>query len=202
MRIVKRKAADRHVCPTDCLRQAARRRRPVGRPFQAVPSERETHEWPDGVDREVGLRSGTGRNARPTGDRIPSRTLNAHATVRRGGWALLSAMVAVVILSALAVGLTRVVLSSVRETDQREHLIQADQLAESALARAKAQLQKAPTYSGETWEPTNAAGPTLQATITIDRTGSGIGVRAECLVPSDAPRPVRVERTWTLPLAP
>ncbi len=49
------------------VRRAARRRLPVGRPFQAVPSERITHEWPNEVDREVGLRSGTGRNARPTG---------------------------------------------------------------------------------------------------------------------------------------
>ncbi len=53
--------------PFQSLRRAARRSEPVGRPFQAVPSEGITHEWSVRVHREVGLRSGTGRNARPTG---------------------------------------------------------------------------------------------------------------------------------------
>ncbi len=74
------------------VRGAARRRLPVGRPFQAVPSERETHEWQGEVDREVSLRSGTGRNARPTGIVFLTARLSGQSRVVPPrvilGWAL------------------------------------------------------------------------------------------------------------------
>lgn len=120
----------------------------------------------------------------------------------RKGWALLSTLVAVLIVVALSAGLIRAILASHREIELQEHLAQADQLAESARIRVATQLQKTPNYTGEVWQPAASGGPAMQATITVIGTGASPQARVVCLVPADAPHPVRIERAWSWTPAP
>lgn len=120
----------------------------------------------------------------------------------RKGWALLSALVAVLIVAALSAGLIRAILASHREIELQEHLAQADQLAESARIRVATQLQKTPNYTGEVWKPAASGGSAMQATITVTGTGASPQARVVCLVPADVPHPVRVERAWSWTPAP
>ena len=64
------------------------------------------------------------------------RSLAQHSGCRRG-IALLSTMVCVVILSAVAASLIRSVLAQTREADQQALQLQADALAQSALDRGR-----------------------------------------------------------------
>ena len=115
---------------------------------------------------------------------------NAH----RRGLALLTAIVCIVILSAMSVSLVRTVLARLQEAELHAHQLQADALAQSALERGFAQRARDPAYPGEVWTPVVPGSPALKADIQWVDSPDGGTLRVICLVPADVPRPVRVER--------
>ncbi len=129
----------------------------------------------------------------------PAASTRLNAT-RRRGFALLSALICVLILSAVAASLLRSVLAQMREVDIQAHQLQADALAQSALERGIQQLSANPAYTGEVWTPDVPGAPRLKATIEWVGNPSGGSLRVVCLVPADAQLPVRLERTATITL--
>lgn len=118
----------------------------------------------------------------------------------RRGIVLLSAIVTVTILSAVAASLLHSILAQKREADRQADTLQADALAQSALDRGFQQLATNPAYPGETWTPVIPGGPALQAKITWTGTPTGGQLQVVCLVPADAALPIRIERTAVLTL--
>ena len=112
----------------------------------------------------------------------------------RSGLALLTAIVCILVLSAMSVSLVRTILARLHEAELHAHQLQADALAQSALERGFAQRSLNPAYSGEVWIPVLPGFPRLQADIAWVDAPTGGSLRVVCLVPADAPRPVRVER--------
>lgn len=139
----------------------------------------------------VGLSPGLDRN------RFRSRT--PHRKCRRG-IALLSTMVCVVILSAVAASLVRSVLAQMREADRRAEQVQADALAQSALERGFQQLATNPAYTGEVWTPQIPGAPSMKAEIAWTGTPTSGLLRVVCQVPADTALPVRLERTAAINL--
>ena len=112
----------------------------------------------------------------------------------RSGLALLTALVCIVVLSAMSVSLVRTVLARLHEAELQAQQLQADALAQSALERGIAQRALDPAYPGEVWSPVVPGSPRLQADIAWVDAPTGSSLRVICLVPADNPRPVRVER--------
>ena len=73
-------------------------------------------------------------------------------TPRRGG-ALVVAMVTLLVVTLIAGAVVRSLLAEHRQARQSQNELQAQWLAESALARAAAQLAQSSDYAGETWQP-------------------------------------------------
>lgn len=111
------------------------------------------------------------------------------------GVALLSAIVCLLILSAISISLVRTVLARLHEADLHQYQLQADALAQSALERGTLQRTLNPAYPGEVWTPEVPGSPRLQADIQWVDAPAGGSLRVICLVPADASQPVRVERT-------
>lgn len=118
----------------------------------------------------------------------------------RGGVALLSAIVCVTILSAVAASLLHTILAQKREADRQADMLQADALAQSALDRGFQQLAANPAYTGEVWTPVVPGAPALKAEIAWSGTPTGGQLQVVCLVPADAALPVRLERTASMTL--
>lgn len=129
-----------------------------------------------------------------------SNCVSPHSRLSRGGVALLSTIVCVTILSAVAASLLQSILAQKREVDKQANLLQADALAQSALDRGFQQLAANPAYTGEVWTPVVPEAPALKAEIVWAGTPTGGQLRVVCLVPADAALPVRLERTATLNL--
>ena len=104
----------------------------------------------------------------------------------RSGLALLAAIVCLLVLSAISVGLVRTVLARVREADLHEHQLQADALAQSALARGIAQRAANPAYPGEVWTPEVSGVSRMKAEIQWIDAPTGGSLRVVCFVPADA----------------
>jgi hypothetical protein len=121
-------------------------------------------------------------------------TGGAKGELPRYGLALLTALVCLVVLSAMSVSLVRTVLARLREAELHAHQLQADALAQSALERGSAQKALNPAYSGEVWAPVVPGSPRMHAGIQWVDGPNGGSLRVICIVPADAPRPVRVER--------
>ena len=94
----------------------------------------------------------------------------------------------------MSVSLVRTVLARLHEAELHAHQLQADALAQSALERGFAQRALNPAYPGEVWTPEVPGSPSLKADIQWVDSPEGGSLRVICLVPADAPRPVRVER--------
>ena len=110
------------------------------------------------------------------------------------GLALLTAIVCILILSAMSVSLVRTVLARLHEAELHALQLQADALAQSALERGFAQRAVNPAYPGEVWSPVVPGAPAMKAEIQWVDSQDGGSLRVLCLVPADAPRHVRVER--------
>ncbi len=117
----------------------------------------------------------------------------------RRGLALLTAIVCILILSAMSVSLVRTVLARLHEAELHAHQLQADALAQSSLERGFAQRSLNAAYPGEVWTPVVPGSPALQADIQWADSPDGGTLRVICLVPADSPRPVRVERVVPFP---
>ncbi len=117
-----------------------------------------------------------------------------HRRLTRGGLALLSAIICILILSAMSVSLVRTVLARLHEAEVHEWQLQADALAQSALERGFSQRVLNPAYPGEIWSPEVPGIPRMQADILWVDSGSAGALRVICLVPADAPQPIRIER--------
>jgi type II secretory pathway component PulK len=71
---------------------------------------------------------------------------------RRGG-ALVVAMVTLLVVTLIAGAVVRSFLAEHRQARQSQNELQAQWLAESAIARAAARLAQLSDYAGETWQP-------------------------------------------------
>ena len=151
----------------------------VGRPFQAVPVRSSPC---DGLERPSYR------------DPIADRSLTG-----RSGLALLTAIVCIVVLSAMSVSLVRTVLARLREAELHAYQLQADALAQSAIERGRTQRELNPAYPGEVWTPEVPGFPRLRADIAWVDAPNGGSLQVICLVPADAARPVRVERVVLFP---
>jgi Tfp pilus assembly protein PilX len=77
-------------------------------------------------------------------------------TTRRGA-ILVVALVTLLVVTLLAGVVVHSYLQGHRQLRQQQNALQAQWLAESALARAAAQLRANPAYAGETWQVELAA---------------------------------------------
>jgi Tfp pilus assembly protein PilX len=127
---------------------------------------------------------------------------------RRGG-ALVAALVTLLAVTLVAGAVIRLVLHSQRQAWQHQHELQAQWLAESAISRGIAQLNRQPGYSGETWQPdmTMNGGdkPAATVEIRIDSAGEAESTRriiAIAQYPNHEWRRVTVRREHPLSLSP
>jgi len=127
---------------------------------------------------------------------------------RRGG-ALVVAIVTLLVVTLIAGAVVRSLLAAHRQAQQSQHELQAQWLAESALARAVAQLAQKPDFAGETWQPKlrTSAGEEDSATVEIDveKLESPAPLRRVVAIahyPNHEWRRVTVRREYTLSLSP
>lgn len=71
--------------------------------------------------------------------------------MRRRGVMLVAVLVCLLVVSVLALQLTRTVIMQRRQIQVHQHRLQSLWLAESAVGRAAARLREEPEYRGETW---------------------------------------------------
>lgn len=86
--------------------------------------------------------------------RIPTQVRNrrdACSTLRRSGLALLVVLVALAIVSSIAITLLRLAMMHHRQAEHETSLAQSRWLAESALDRTAVQLKADAKFSGSTW---------------------------------------------------
>jgi len=96
-------------------------------------------------------------------------TMNMKATNRRRPGVLIFAVLATLALAATLCGVwLKILLLERNQVRQQEALVQAQYLADAALARAEVRLAANPAFAGETWEISAAAlGSQAPATVTI-----------------------------------
>ena len=124
----------------------------------------------------------------------------AHASHR--GIALLSALVCLVILSAVVMTLSQTVIYRIREGENHQLQLQADALVESALVRARLQRSRDPSWSGETWTPQVPGQPELKAVVQLQLEQNPATLRVTCIVSSGIRSSVQMERSMPWPLSP
>jgi hypothetical protein len=124
----------------------------------------------------------------------------------RRGAALVVALVTLLVVTVMTGTVVRSLLAAHRQSRLRQDELQAQWLAESAVARARAQLLRLPEYKGETWQPAISSSggdaPTGLAKITAGEVESRpgfvrIAVDASYL---NHHRRVTVQREYTVPL--
>jgi type II secretory pathway component PulK len=128
---------------------------------------------------------------------------------RRRGGALVAAMVTLLAVMLVAGAVVRSLLAAHRQARHSQHELQAQWLAESAIARAVAQLALQTDYTGETWQPAIIAGGGDEQTATVElsvKTPEAAAktrrVIAIAHYPNHEWRRVTVRREYTLSLAP
>jgi type II secretory pathway component PulK len=95
-----------------------------------------------------------------------------HAYYRRRGGGLIVALVTLLVVMVMTGAIIRTLITDFRETRQAANELQAQWLADAALARAAIQLQSNSGYTSEIWKPTindNADADTGVAEIRVER---------------------------------
>jgi type II secretory pathway component PulK len=123
----------------------------------------------------------------------------------RSGTALIVAIVALVLVTAICFSLVRITLAATDQAQRQHWRRQSLWLAESALGRAIVQLRDDPAFSGDEW---NISLPTetgeVQGRVKVDITAAA-GSPQETTIKATAQFPrhptvhVRITRTYTFP---
>jgi Tfp pilus assembly protein PilX len=124
----------------------------------------------------------------------------------RRGAILAMALVTLLVVTLLAGAILRGYLQGHRQLRREQDQLQAQWLAESALARAAVRLESDPKYAGETWkiELPAATGDAAPGSVTIAIEAiadqpSALRIAAAARFPEDEIRGTLVERTLTVP---
>jgi Tfp pilus assembly protein PilX len=124
----------------------------------------------------------------------------------RRGAALVVALVTLLVVTVMTGTVVRSLLAAHRQSRLRQDELQAQWLAEAAVARARAQLLRQSEYTGESWQPALAVSAgdatTASAKITVGKVESQpgyfrIAVNATFL---NHNRRITVQREYTVPL--
>jgi type II secretory pathway component PulK len=119
------------------------------------------------------------------------------ARIDRRATALIVAIVTLMVVMLITGTLLRSLVASQRHLGRWEQELQAQWLAEAALARAQAQLARHPDYASEQWQPAIGLGKLpAAATIRVERTADrGARIVAAARYPDKAGSGVLVPRT-------
>jgi Tfp pilus assembly protein PilX len=142
--------------------------------------------------------------------RPPAAAVNSpmpgRRVAQRRGTAIIIAIVALVLVSAICFSLVRITLSAVEQADRQQWRRQSLWLAESALAQAAEQFRSAADFSGDSWDVSlpDSSGE-LQGRIEWNVTPAGTNERERVITATaEFPRHptdrVRISRTLTLNL--
>jgi Tfp pilus assembly protein PilX len=133
------------------------------------------------------------------------RILRTNESSRRRGAALIAAMIAVLLASAVGTILLKTALAQRRTAIREQRRQQSIWLAESAIERAAAKLSRDAAYTGETWTiPAAELGGRGGARVVIkaSRTPSASGtlrtVSVTAEYPLDSPHRSRTTKTVTI----
>jgi type II secretory pathway component PulK len=126
---------------------------------------------------------------------------------RRRGVGLIVALTTLLVVMLMSGAIIQSLVASRRAGRQAPLELQANWLAEAAVARAAAQLAANPNYTGETWRPTIAESESDDdresgvAEIRIERssTAEPAQVTVETLYPDHPWRRIAVRRTYLVP---
>ena len=128
-------------------------------------------------------------------------------TTRRKGAILAAALVTLLVVTLMAGAILRSYLHAHRQLRREQDQLQAEWLAESALARAAAQLRANPDYRGETWkmELTSATGEAAagRVAVTIDSESDdspSLRISVAAHFPEDDLKRALVERELIVPV--
>lgn len=114
----------------------------------------------------------------------------------RRGIAIMAALVALLVFSALSVTIVKTVLTRIQQAQQLSLQLQADALAESAIERATIQINMRPDYRTEVWSPMITGGPTMRAEIEWSPDPKGKAtLHVRCTVSENPEQTVLVEHT-------
>lgn len=125
---------------------------------------------------------------------------------RRRGVALIAAMIAVLLASAVGMALLKTALAQRRTAIREQSRQQSLCLAESALDRAAAKLARDPKYAGETWEVSAAdLGGRERGRVVIKVAGAKSAAKQRTVTvtaefPADSPHRSRTTKTVTINL--
>jgi hypothetical protein len=117
--------------------------------------------------------------------------------MRRGG-ALVVALVTLLIVMLIAGTVARSLVSAARQSRRLRNEVQAQWLADAALARGVALAQSQPDYAGETWWPGISTERSAVAEIRIARPASGTPLKVSVVAcyPDEELHRVRVSREY------
>jgi type II secretory pathway component PulK len=124
----------------------------------------------------------------------------------RRGAALIAAMIAVLLASAVGIALVKTALAQRRTAIREQQRQQSIWLAESALDRAAAKLSHDPKYAGDTWTISAAdLGGREEASVVIKITGETDGKNLRMVTvtadyPAESPQRSRTTKTITIDL--
>jgi hypothetical protein len=127
-------------------------------------------------------------------------------TTHRRGAILAVALVTLLVVGLLAGLVLQRSLSAHRQLRLHGLQLQAEALAEAAVARGIAMRRADAEYTGETWQVSQENLPekgaaTIRVEAAADKPGH-IQITVEARYPDDSLQRARVERTYLLPLAP
>ena len=122
---------------------------------------------------------------------------------RRGGGALIVAIVCLTLTTAISVSLVRLALASHQQVEREHWRLQSAWLAESGLSRAAAQWRADDDYTGEDWAPAEIGPEKQGGLVTIKVTAdpqdaARVVITATADFPADPTDRVRTTRTLTL----
>jgi Tfp pilus assembly protein PilV len=127
---------------------------------------------------------------------------------RNKGSGLVVALVTLLVVTSIMGSIMHALLSELRQTRQTIHEVQAQWLADAAVARAASRLVRDRDYAGETWQidlPRSSSSPGERrgsATIQVER-GEGAEtarIKVHVNYPEESPRRVSAERAVSVSL--
>jgi Tfp pilus assembly protein PilX len=126
--------------------------------------------------------------------------------IRRGA-ALVVALVTLLVVTLMTGTVVRSLLAAHRQSRLRQDELQAQWLAESAVARARAQLVRQSEYTGETWQPmiSVSTGESMPSAVIIaaeriESRPSFVRITVDAIYRHHRGRRITVQREYTVPL--
>lgn len=122
---------------------------------------------------------------------------------KRAGTALICAMVALVVVSAMVGSLLQLTLQTQKRTKLAAQSLQVEWLVQAALERSMRGLRQSPDYAGETWDLpadhiTGTHSGHLEIQVEPGATSDQREIRIMAEYPSDAPTSIRKSHTFSV----